>query len=219
MRYIFIVLGVSVLFSFCHIEKNVLKIEPVYRDLCGAESFVSLQRDTVIIIENSNPNVDTAAAFFYKEAFKSGDTLLAKRLRVKYQASVEVLKRELRTRSFVIEEISQYTFRYDKIPDTLNHLFNKNEEVLYFIDHNEYWVYLTRNNSNGVYRIYVSEKVSQNTTFIELSRSPERSDFLLFDIVGNNVPELMVVRKTHLMNRDLRDIDIYRINNITKKAF
>jgi hypothetical protein len=212
MRYFFLGIVLIVFFEFCGSNHSSIKLKKVYAGICDMHSSLSLKKDSLFIIEKMyDDEVKMEDTFYYRVTYKSDDTFAHMKNFVVNKTLADKLRKSLSQSSVYIDTIAQYRFSYDKIPDTLQEIFNKNERVISFKEQLPYWIYLARDDKEGTWRLYVAERNGENAQYVQLVMNPETPDFFLFDLIGNKLPEIFIVRKAYFMNRFLREIDVYQL--------
>lgn len=187
--------------------------------MCDVSSSWAIKKDSLFIVERANPEQGKKPEYFLRTAYKQGDTLLMKKIIDIDKIAADRQKKQMAVSPLYIENIGNYKFSYDSVPDDLSGKFNKEEKILAFRAHGLFRVYLTRNEMNGMCKIYASMEGEDSLASIQLNLNPEKPDFFLADVLDDDTPEIFIVRKAYLLNRYLRDIEIYCFSNTSKKAF
>lgn len=145
------------------------------------------------------------------------DTLLMVDSVIKAQ-DYDKVRNVMKACTLYIDSIGGYQFNYDTIPDELIRRFNKSEKIDHFLYHKNYIIYTTYNGSldyskEASNKLYVQSKADNRTVVVNLVlHSLPTPDFLFEDVTGDGEKEIVVFGLYHLMNHDLADISVYRVN-------
>jgi hypothetical protein len=196
----------------CKAQPEVIEIKKVLSARCESNTAISVNKESLNILERFYSDINgDPTEYSYRQFIGKADTLLSdKFFHLQLPEGRDSIISMSKSTLF-IDTISVCQFKYDKIPDTLNYLFNKDEEIVKFKAQEQYWIYLSLNSQTAVWKLYASKENNKGVTSVILPLRPESPNFLLFDIIDDK-PEIFIFRNLNFMNRDLVDIDVFKIN-------
>ena len=220
MRCTIIFIYVS-LFTFSCNKKNRL-LTPIYSACCyDQDRSISISKDGIVILENDGMFLDKGEKkheYLLNIIKTNGDTLkeIDSTLNLHdYQKTKEIMKRK----PFYYDSIGKIKFVYNKIPSALSLKFTDDEEISHLISYKDKHIFTTfsfglkAKNYSEKNKLYVQ---SQNGNHIEIANlemyTLPTSELLLYDIIGDEEPEIFVINNYYFMNHYLTNFDIYKIN-------
>ncbi|MEO6255075.1 MAG: hypothetical protein ABIO79_17330 [Ferruginibacter sp.] len=201
--------------------KKQLKIKNIYSDCCYAQSAA------FAVSSKGLSALDTKDLLTPEEAGKYGyhlyrakmdmDTLLKVDTVIK-GGDYERVKKEMNAGILYIDSLGSHQFQYEETPQELTLKFNRNEKVDHVLYYKNYVLYTTYNGNidtriEASNKLYILSRPDNKTVVVNLmSHSLPTPDLLLEDINGDGEKEIIVLGFYHLMNHDLAEIAVYKIN-------
>lgn len=193
---------------------NTLSIKKIGFEGFVQNSHFSIKRDTLFILEN----------FFIPDDERSGKccefhlTYLTKKdsaidetaiMKVEITDTFRVINR-MKKNPFFINHFSDYKFQYDTIPVVVRNNISANEVIIGFKRVNSSNYYLTHDNSMWKYKLHIMDSAFKNKFSFNIDVDGDDINFLLFDIIDDNLPEIFVFKKS-MIRDNLIELLIYKI--------
>src|SRR5690348_8283079 len=185
----------------------------IYEDVCHTNSSISLEKGRLVILENthSDETQNNQVEYFYRRIIPEGDSMqLENFISIFPPASKDTIKAMSKS-DFFISSLNKFKFSYDKIPNLLKNAFTGKEKIIGFKSQLGAWYYLVKNQDNGECKLHYFMENIKRSGSITLSQNLETPNFFLYNICGDNNPEIFVFTRNYFMGSNLFDIVIYQI--------
>lgn len=166
---------------------------------------------------------DSAFDIGYHE-FLSSNPDSIKEITSQVYSSTELIELLIRLskHSLFIASIKDFSFEYDEPPIELQVPIDTSKFVEHYKKYQSFEFAILKNRSSAECQMFIYDNADSTYGVTNLPNyAPYWADFIVFDLFGDKVPEIITITPNYIGGRDIYSIDMFRIESYVaaKKPF
>lgn len=201
-------------------KKKSIKAVEVFSCDVEVNSTFSFEHGKFSYLEYQN-----ASAFdieFHEFIASSPDSIREVKNQIYSSSELKKLIIRLSKSPLYIASVKDFSFEYDEQPKELRIPIDTSKVVEHFRIFQSFKFSILKNRTSADCQLLIYDQADGSFGFTNLPNyAPYWADFLLFDLFGDGLPEIITITPNYIGGRDIYSIDIFRIDKYisTKKPF
>jgi hypothetical protein len=203
------------LFVSCNSKTQIIQVKNIYKDVFETNTYLSLDKNAITILEDMSLDMDSIdKEFFYKKIIGKNDSLVKENFTSIFGKEIQNVNLNSGNSRIHIENFLSNKFLYDPTPSKSVYLINKNEFIAHSKRDKKFEYFITRDSNTTSQKLYISNLSNQELISINLPNNIETPDFLLFDVIGDDQPEIFIFTKVYFMGKNLVEFNVFKIEKV-----